>query len=323
MAAEKPDLLLVGPPKPLIVNGLSSAFTVHTLANAADKEKLLQTVGPRVTAIACSVVSENVTRDIMTRCPSLKIVSTFGVGYSHIDIAYAGPQGITVTNTPDVLTEEVADTALGLLLCTVRELPQAERHVRSGKWLQGDYRLSVATLRDRTIGIVGMGAIGRAIARRLDAFRVPVVYHSRNPAKGISYRHYPKLVDMARDVDILLVIVPGGPATKNLINAEVLAALGPKGILINMARGTVVDEPALIKALTDGTILSAGLDVFVNEPNVPAELIAMENVVLLPHVGSASVATRDRMDQLVVDNLLAWVSGKPPLTPVPEAPWKG
>jgi lactate dehydrogenase-like 2-hydroxyacid dehydrogenase len=322
MAAEKPDVLLVGPPKPLIVNGLSAAFTVHPLAVAADKEKFLQSIGPRVRAIACSVVSENVTRQIMEHCPRLEIVSTFGVGYSHVDVAWAGAHNVTVTNTPDVLTEEVADTAMGLLLCTVRELPQAERHLRAGKWPNADYRLSVATLRNRTVGVVGMGAIGRAIARRLDAFKVPVVYHTRNAVPGLSYRHYPKLADMARDVDILLVIVPGGPATKNLINAEILEALGPKGILINMARGTVVDEPALIKALQTGTILSAGLDVFVNEPNVPSELVAMEHVVLFPHLGSASVATRDRMDQLVVDNLLAWVAGKPPLTPVPEAPWR-
>jgi lactate dehydrogenase-like 2-hydroxyacid dehydrogenase len=322
MAADKPEALLVGPPKPLIVNGLSAAFTVHPLAAAVDKDKLLQTVGPGVRAIACSVVSENVTRQLMERCPRLEIVSTFGVGYSHVDVAYAASHNITVTNTPDVLTEEVADTALGLLLCTVRELPQAERHLRAGKWPQGDYRLSAATLRDRTVGMVGMGAIGQAIARRLDAFQVPVVYHSRNPVKGLAYRHYPKLIDMARDVDILLVIVPGGPATKNMIDAEILQALGPKGILINMARGTVVDEPALIESLKDGTILSAGLDVFVNEPHVPAELMAMDNVVLFPHLGSASVATRDRMDQLVVDNLLAWASSKPPLTPVPETTWK-
>ena len=322
MAAEKPDVLLVGPPKPLIVSGLSTAFNVHPLANAADKEEFLQSIGPRARAIACSVVSENVTRQIMEHCPRLEIVSTFGVGYSHVDVAWAGAHNVTVTNTPDVLTEEVADTAMGLLLCTVRELPQAERHLRAGKWPSADYRLSVATLRNRTVGVVGMGAIGRAIARRLDAFKVPVVYHTRNAVPELSYRHYTKLVDMARDVDILLVIVPGGPATKNLINAEILEALGPKGILINMARGTVVDEPALIKALKDGTILSAGLDVFVNEPNVPSELLAMDHVVLFPHLGSASVATRDQMDQLVVDNLLAWVAGKPPLTPVPEAPWR-
>ena len=323
MASEKPDVLLVGQPKPLIINGLSAKFNVHPLANAADKEKLLTDIGASARAIACSVVSENVTREIMAHFPKLEIVSTFGVGYSHVDVAWATSHNVIITNTPDVLTEEVADTALGLLLCTVRELPQAERHVRDGKWLNGDYRLSVATLRDRTVGIVGMGAIGQAIARRLDAFNVPVVYHSRYPAAGVRYRHYPNLVEMARAVDTLMVIVPGGKTTRNLINAEVLEALGSRGIVINMARGSVVDEPALIKALRDRVILSAGLDVFVDEPRIPDELMAMEHVVLLPHVGSASVATRDAMDQIVVDNLLAWVAGKPPLTPVPETPWKG
>jgi lactate dehydrogenase-like 2-hydroxyacid dehydrogenase len=166
-----------------------------------------------------------------------------------------------------------------------------------------------------------MGRIGQAIARRLDAMRVPVVYHSRRPAAGVSYRHYPTLIDMARDVDVLLVITPGGAATKNLIDAQVLAALGPDGILVNMARGSVVDESALIEALENGTILSAGLDVYANEPAVPPELIGMEHVVLFPHLGSASVTTRERMDQLVVDNLVAWADGKPPLTPVPETPW--
>jgi lactate dehydrogenase-like 2-hydroxyacid dehydrogenase len=215
----------------------------------------------------------------------------------------------------------VADTAIGLLLCTVREFPQAEHYLRAGKWPQKNYPLSKATLRGRTVGMVGMGRIGQAIARRLDAMQVPVVYHSRRPAAGVSYRHYSKLTDMARDVDVLMVITPGGAETKNLINAEVLSALGRDGILINMARGSVVDEPALIKALQEKTIMSAGLDVFAREPEVPPELIAMDHVVLFPHLGSASVATRDRMDQLVVDNLLAWAAGKSPLTPVPETPW--
>jgi lactate dehydrogenase-like 2-hydroxyacid dehydrogenase len=169
--------------------------------------------------------------------------------------------------------------------------------------------------------MVGMGAIGQAIARRLDAMKVPVVYYSRRPAAGVSYRHYPKLLDMARDASIMLVIIPGGPETRNLINAEVLKALGPEGILINMARGSVVDEPALIRALQERTIMSAGLDVYLREPEVPAELIAMDNVVLFPHLGSASNYTRTQMDQLVVDNLVAWAAGKPPLTPVPETPW--
>ena len=166
-----------------------------------------------------------------------------------------------------------------------------------------------------------MGRIGRAIGRRLEAFGVPVVYHSRNPQAGVSYKYYPKLVDMARDVDVLMVIVPGGAATKNLIDAEVLKALGPDGVLINMARGSVVDEQALIKALKDRTIMSAGLDVFVNEPQVPQELIEMDHIVLFPHLGSASVATRRAMDQLVVDNLKSWFSGKGPVTPVPETPY--
>jgi len=321
MAAEKTEILLIGPPKPVIVNGLDPAVNLIKLSGAKDKDGLCAELAPRLRAIAMSVTSERMDSAMMGRFPRLEIVSTFGVGYDHIDTAWAAAHGITVTNTPDVLTEEVADTALGLLLCTVREFPQAERYLRAGKWVEKDYRLSAASLRDRTVGMVGLGRIGQAIARRLDAMQVPVVYHSRRPAAGVSYRHYASLLDMARDVDVLLVITPGGAATKNLINAEVLRALGPDGILINMSRGSVVDEAALIKALRDKTILSAGLDVYQREPQVPAELIAMDHVVLFPHLGSASVATRANMDQLVVDNLLAWVAGRPPLTPVPETPW--
>jgi lactate dehydrogenase-like 2-hydroxyacid dehydrogenase len=238
-----------------------------------------------------------------------------------MDVAWAAGHGITLTNTPGVLNEEVADTALGLLLCTVRELPQAERYLRAGKWLERDYRLTPATLRGGTVGLIGMGRIGQAIARRLEAFQVTVVYHSRRPQAGVAYKHYSGLADMARDVDVLLAIVPGGPGTANIINAEVLDALGPQGIFINMARGSVVDDAALIKALREKRILSAGLDVYRNEPNVPKELLELDNVVLLPHLGSASVATRQAMDQLVIDNLLAWGAGKPPLTPVAETPW--
>jgi lactate dehydrogenase-like 2-hydroxyacid dehydrogenase len=321
MAAEKADVLLIGPPKPVIVNGLSVAFNLIKLPDAKDRDKFFAESAPRVRAMAVAATEERVDGPFMTRFPRLEIVSSFGVGYDHVDAGWAGAHGITVTNTPDVLTEEVADTALGLLLCTVREFPQAERYLRAGKWRQKNYPLTKATLRDRTVGMVGMGRIGQAIARRLEAMQVPVVYHSRRPAAGVSYRHYPKLIDMARDVDVLMVITPGGAETKNLINAEVLRALGPDGILINMSRGSVVDEPALIKALQEKTILSAGLDVFAREPEVPAELIAMDHVALFPHLGSASVATRDRMDQLVVDNLVAWAAGKPPLTPVPETPW--
>src|SRR5436190_16600636 len=321
MAAEKTDVLLIGPPKPVIVNGLAGAFNLVKFPDAKDRDKFFAEAAPRVRGMAVAATEERVDGAFMTRFPRLEIVSSFGVGYDHVDARWAGAHGITVTNTPDVLTEEVADTALGLLLCTVREFPQAERYLRAGKWVGGDFPLSKATLRDRTVGMVGMGRIGQAIARRLAAMQVPVVYHSRRPAAGVPYRHYPKLMDMARDVDVLMVITPGGAETKNLIDAQVLEALGPDGILINMSRGSVVVEPALIKALQQKTILSAGLDVFAREPEVPAELLGMDHVVLFPHLGSASVATRERMDQLLVDNLLAWAAGKPPLTPVPETPW--
>src|SRR6478752_7310049 len=321
MAVEKAHVLLIGPPKPVIVNGLARAFNLIKFSDAKDRDKFFAESAPNVRGIAVSDTEERVNGAFMQRFSRLEIKASFGVGYDHIDAAWAGEHGITVTNTPDVLTEEVADTALGLLLCTAREFVQAERYVRAGKWPQKNYPLSKATLRDRTVGMVGMGRIGQAIARRLTAMQVRVVYHSRRPAARLTYRNYPNLIDMARDVDVLMVITPGGAETKNLINAEVLSALGPDGILINMARGSVVDEPALIKALQDGTILSTGLDVYAREPEVPAELIAMDHVVLFPHLGSASVATREKMDQLVVDNLLAWGAGKPPLTPVAETPW--
>jgi lactate dehydrogenase-like 2-hydroxyacid dehydrogenase len=321
MSADKPEVLLFGPLKPVIVKGLQAGCTVHKLAEAKDRDSFIDEHSG-VRAIACSTTSETIPGSFMARFPKLQIVSSFGVGYDHMDAKWAAAHGVILTNTPEVLTEEVADTALGLLLCTVREFPQAERFLRAGKWLQKSYPLTKATLRDRTVGMVGMGAIGRAIARRLEAFGVPVVYHTRKPRPEVAYRHYPNLLDMARDVDILLVIVPGGAATQNMINAPVLDALGPDGILINMARGSVVDEPALIKALKEKRIMSAGLDVYVKEPEVPQELIAMDNVVLFPHLGSASVYTRGKMDQLVVDNILAWAAGRPPLTPVPETPFK-
>jgi lactate dehydrogenase-like 2-hydroxyacid dehydrogenase len=321
MNAINREVILLGPLKPLIVKGLEAIGTLHKAAEAKDTNAFYA-AHAGVRAIACCATSELLGDAFMRRFPKLQIISSFGVGYDHIDAKAAATHGVIVTNTPEVLIEEVADTALALLLCTVREFPQAERYLRAGKWLQKAYPLTKGTLRNRTVGIVGMGAIGQAIARRLEAFGVPVVYHTRQQRPHLRYRHYPKLIEMARDVDTLMVIVPGGAATANMINAEVLNALGPNGILINMARGSVVDEPALIKALAEKRIMAAGLDVFAKEPEVPQELIAIDNVVLFPHVGSASVYTRDRMDQLVVDNIAAWAAGKPPLTPVAETPFK-
>ena len=318
--ADKAEVLVLSPKK-TIEEGLEKGFVLHKLWTAPDREAFLDRVAPRVRAIASAGGHAAVDAALMSRLPKLEIVSTFGVGYDHVDAKWAGQHGITVTNTPDVLTEEVADTAIGLLLCTVREFPQAERFLRAGKWLDKNYRLSPATLRNRTVGIIGLGRIGRAIARRLDAMLVPVVYHGRNRQPDVPNRYYDNLIAMARDADVLLAIAPGGPGTNNMINAEVLNALGPDGIVINMARGSLVDEPALIKALQEKRIFAAGLDVFVDEPTVPPELIAMDNVVLFPHLGSASLHTRQAMDQLVVDNLVAWAAGNPPLTPVPETPW--
>jgi lactate dehydrogenase-like 2-hydroxyacid dehydrogenase len=320
----KPVLLFVGPVRPTVVQKLQSAFTVHPLFEALNREGLLSTVSADVRAMAVTysspTIDQKIDSNFLRRFPGLGIVSSFGVGYDHVDAKWAGEHGITVTNTPDVLNEEVADTALALLLCTIRKLPQAMRYLQEGKWQQAPFPLSEATLRGRTVGLVGMGRIGQAIARRLEAFAVQVSYHSRRLNDVVNYKYYPRLMDMARDVDVLMVIVPGGAATRNLIDSKVLEALGPTGILINVARGSVVDEAALVTALREKKILSAGLDVFASEPNVPSELVAMEHIVLLPHVGSASMYTRAAMDQLVVDNLLSWASGRGPLTPVAETP---
>ena len=321
MTTDKPEIMLIGPLKPVVVKGLDAICTVHKVAEAKDRDAYIAAHSD-VRAIACSDTAYKIPGDLMARFPKLEIVASFGVGYDHMDVKWAAAHNVVLTNTPDVLTEEVADTALGLLLCTVREFSQAERFLRAGKWIERGYPLTKATLRNRTVGMIGMGAIGQAIARRLDAFGVSVVYHTRRPRREVSYLHCPSLIEMARAVDILMVIVPGGPGTQNMINAAVLDALGPDGILINMARGSVVDEPALIKALQEKRIMAAGLDVFAQEPEVPPELIAMDNVVLFPHLGSASVYTREKMDQLVVDNIAAWAVGKPPLTPVAETPWR-
>jgi lactate dehydrogenase-like 2-hydroxyacid dehydrogenase len=323
ISSEKIDLLVYGPPKPIVDNGFSDQFVLHKFETRGDLDRLTPAVAEKVRGMAVTYNTVRGDKAMLAQFPKLEIVASFGVGYDHIDAAYAAEHNIMVTNTPDVLTEEVADIALGLLIATLREFVKADRYLRSGLWTTQQYPLSVGSLRDRKVGMVGMGRIGQAIGRRLDACRVPVVYHSRNPAPDVSYKHYPDLIEMAKAVDTLVLIVPGGASTAKMINAEVMKALGPRGVIINVARGSVVDEQALIAALKNGTILSAGLDVFANEPAVPDELKAMQNVVLLPHIGSASVVTRNAMDQLVVDNLKAWFAGKPPLTPVAETPAKG
>jgi lactate dehydrogenase-like 2-hydroxyacid dehydrogenase len=251
--------------------------------------------------------------------PNLEIIANMGVGYDAVDARHAGMRGVMVTNTPDVLTEEVADTAVGLLINTVRELPKAEQWLREGRWeREGAYRLTPATLRSRRVGIFGMGRIGLAIARRLEAFGLPIAYHNRHKVEGVAYEYHPTLVGLAEAVDTLISVAPGGPSTEKAVGAAVLEALGADGVFVNIGRGSTVDEAALIEALGNGTIRAAGLDVFADEPRVPKALVDLPNASLLPHVGSASVHTRNAMADLVVDNLISWFDGKGPLTPVPE-----
>jgi len=312
----KPAILVIGRPMTYVAERLEAAFALHALPPEGAGFAALATVR----GIAMAGAQPRVDAALMDKLPNLEIVANFGVGYDAIDAQAAQARGVIVTNTPDVLTEEVADLALGLLLSTVRELPQADRYVRAGHWLGKPYPLTT-TLRTRTIGIVGLGRIGKAVARRIEAFGVPVVYHGRSRQADVSYRYYPSLLKMAEDVDTLVSVAPGGASTHHIINAAVLKALGPNGIVINVGRGTVVDEAALAAALRDKVILSAGLDVFEDEPRVPAEMIAMDHIVLLPHVGSGTHHTRQGMGQLQVDNLTNWFAGKGPVTPVSETPW--
>ena len=311
------DLLMPTPMQPIVAEQLAPHFKLHKLWEATDKNAFFAEHAGRIRGIATGGA---VDAALIDRLPSLEIIASFGVGYDKIDAAHAAKKGVIVTNTPDVLTDEVADLTLGLLLATVRQLPQADRYLRAGHWLEKPFPFS-PTLRSRKIGILGLGRIGKAVAKRCEPFGVEIAYHNRRPQPDVPYRYYDDLVALARDVDVLIVVIPGGKETDKLVDADVLAALGPNGILINVARGTVVDEQALIKALVNGTILSAGLDVFEREPQVPAELIALDHVVLLPHVGSATQHTRDAMGQLVIDNITSWFAGKGPVTPVAETPW--
>jgi lactate dehydrogenase-like 2-hydroxyacid dehydrogenase len=314
------DILMTAPMMPIVIEALDRAFTLHRLWEQPDQEAFLREVGSRIRGVATSTLYGRTDAKLLDLLPNAEIISSVGVGYDNVDTAEAARRGIIVTNTPGVLDDEVADLTLGLLLATLRKIPQADRYLREGRWLEAHFPLS-STLRNRKVGIVGLGRIGKAIARRLQGFDVSIAYHGRTQQDDVAFTYYPTVVGLAEACDVLIVITPGGASTRHLINAEVLKALGPNGVLINVARGSVVDEQALIEALQSGTILSAGLDVYEDEPRVPQELIDLEHVVLLPHIASASVHTRNAMGKLVADNLIAWFEGKGPLTPVPETPY--
>ena len=255
--------------------------------------------------------------DLLDALPKLEIISVFGVGYDGVPVDYCRKRGIKVTNTPDVLTDDVADVAVGLVLMTGRGFAKADRFVRAGQWETKGFELTTK-LGGKKVGILGLGRIGKAIAERLAAMGMQIAYTGRKAQAGVPYRFVPDLEALEGDSDLLIVACPGGPATKNLVDADVLAALGKKGTIVNIARGSIIDEPALVKALEGGTIKAAGLDVFVDEPHVPKALWSMDNVVLLPHVGSATHETRKAMGDLCKANLDAWFAGKPLLTLIPE-----
>lgn len=313
----KPQILMPAPLDPTVIDALDAEFVLHRLWERDDPDAFLDTIAPEIRGMAVTTLAGRIDATWLDRLPALEIVASFGVGYDNVDAQAAAARGAVVTNTPGVLDDEVADLAVGLLLATLRRIPQADRFVREGRWLDAPFPLS-PTLRGRRVGILGLGAIGKAIARRLEAFGVAIAYHGRSRQVGVDYPYYSTPVALAEACDVLIAIVPGNTGTDHLIDADVLAALGSDGVLVNVARGNVVDEAALVAALQNGTIGGAGLDVFADEPHVPEALLTMPNVVLLPHVGSASVATRAAMGRLVVDNLVAWFDGRPALTPVPE-----
>ncbi|MBN9309825.1 2-hydroxyacid dehydrogenase [Devosia sp.] len=290
---------------------LAERFTVHKLHMAADKDALLAEVGGRVRAVA----GGNVDGALMDRLPKLEIIANFGVGYDSIDTKAARDRNIRVTNTPNVLNDAVAELTIGLMIALARRIPQADRFVREGKWAKVGYRLQTE-LNGKTVGILGLGRIGKEIATRCQAMRMRVVYHGRKRQADEPHIYYDNLVDMARDSDWLVLIAPGGKGTEKIVNREVLEALGPEGYLVNVARGTLVDEAAMLEMLKGWKLGGAALDVFEKEPAMDPGFWELDNVVLSPHQGSATHQTRDKMGDLVVANLVAHFDGEPLLSAV-------
>ncbi len=313
--ADAPEVLTATRLWPPMMQALRGAFRVHDRTHLEDPAAFAA-VAPRIRAIAASGESK-VSRELIAQLPKLEMISVFGVGYDGVDVAAARERGIAVTHTPEVLNDEVADLALALMLAVSRRLVEADRFVRSGQWVKGPMPLA-RKMSGARLGIVGLGRIGVAIARRAEAFGMSIAYTSRTARPDSPYPYFPSAEALAAEVDFLVVITPGGAGTRKLIDAKVLAALGQKGYLINVARGSVVDEQALVAALLGGAIAGAGLDVFESEPNVPKELFALDNVVLTPHVGSATWQTRQAMADLAFGNLQAHFAGRPLLSPVPE-----
>jgi len=293
------------------MTSLAQQFTAHKLFEAPDREAMLREVGPRIRGIA----GGGVDGVLMDKLEELEIIANFGVGYDSIDTAAAKARNIRVTNTPNVLNDAMAEITIGLMISLARKLPQADRFVRAGKWPSGGFPLQ-RELNGKTVGILGLGRIGKEVALRAQAMRMRVVYHGRHKQNREPFTYYDDLTAMAHDADWLVLIAPGGKATEKIVSRKVLEALGPEGFLVNMGRGTLVDEAAMVEMLQSGKLGGAALDVFEKEPKVPEALFGLDNVVLSPHQGSATTETRDAMGALVVANLEAHFAGEPLISPV-------
>ncbi|EOW2372826.1 2-hydroxyacid dehydrogenase [Cronobacter sakazakii] len=296
-----------------LTTGLRERYDLREFSQMSDAD--LGAIAGDITALVTNGEAV-VTREFIARLPALSLIAVFGVGYDGVDVAAARERGIAVTHTPGVLTDDVADLAIGLMLATSRRIVAAQKFIEQGGWQQGGFTWTRKVSGAR-LGIFGMGRIGQAIARRARAFDMEIRYTSRQPHSALPYRFVPGLAQLARESDFLMLCAPGGDATRGVVNAAVLEALGPQGILINVARGSVVDETALIAALESGKIAGAGLDVFTDEPNVPAPLQQRDNVVITPHMASATWETRREMSRLILENVNAWCAGEPLITPVP------
>ena len=309
----KPDLLLIEPMMPEVEAQLDGAYQVHRLFAAKDRAAFLAEVGPSIRAIATGG-QHGASNEILDTLPALEIIAINGIGTDAVDLERARHRGVRVTTTPGVLTDDVADLAIGLMLAVLRRICVADRFVRAGSWPSGHLPLS-ATATGKRLGILGLGHVGRAVARRAEGFKMSIAYSERHPV-DTAYRWVPDLEALARESDVLVVAASGGADTRNLVGRPVFDALGPAGILINVARGSIVDEMALVAALADGRLGGAGLDVFAHEPDVPKALWSMDNVVLQPHQASATIETRRAMADLVLANLAAHFAGGEPVTPV-------
>lgn len=309
------QILRVGPVNPAVADILATEFNTRVLPADSEQQDFLAHHGEEVRVAVCSG-KIGVDSELMRKLPNLEAIINFGVGFDATDVAQAQSRGIPISNTPDVLTECVADTALGLYLNTLRRFSAAERFVRAGTWDEGENFPLAVRASGKRVGVLGLGRIGQAIATRLEGFGCDLHYYSRSAKPESNYRYHSSVLELASACDVLVVAVAGGPNTAGLVDAEVLKALGPQGFIINIARGSVIDEDALIHALQQGVIAGAGLDVFAQEPHVPQALKDCGNAVLLPHLGSGTVETRADMTQLTIANLRAYLADCTLVTPI-------